>query len=93
MNNENKDEVLWQMARKRASFKKHLSSYLLTNVMLWAIWLLTGGYNSHNYIPWPAWSTVFWGIAVISDYFNTYHVNRADTVEREYQKLKQNQKL
>lgn len=90
---DNKDEVLWQMARKRASFKRHLASYLATNAMLWAIWALTGGYKYDWYVPWPAWSTVFWGIALISNYFNTYHINSADSVEREYQKLKQNKNL
>jgi hypothetical protein len=92
MINENKDEVLWQIARKRASFKKHFASYLTTNILLWTIWLLTGRHNSfHNEIPWPAWVTVFWGFGILSDYFNSYHLNNPNAVEKEYQKLKQNQ--
>ena len=73
---EGKDPVLWEIAQKRASFKKHLVSYVIVNGFLWAIWLFT----SHHYedvnitnirwghFPWPVWPTLGWGIGLAFHY-------------------------
>jgi len=84
-----KDPVLWKMAYKRASFKKHLASYLMVNTFLWALWYCT--YNSHgvnfqNNIPWPIWTTLGWGIGIVGHFSKAYIIT-TNTTEREYQKL------
>ena len=32
---EGKDPVLWEIARKRASFKTHALTYIIINIFLW----------------------------------------------------------
>ena len=99
-NTEQKDKKLWNIARKRAAFKRHLISYLIINVMLWAIWLFriySHDFDFHfdfeNRIPWPAYVSFFWGIGLTFDFFNSYFLHKDDMVEREYQKLKNRNKL
>jgi hypothetical protein len=41
---QDKDQILWMMAQKRARFKKHLFTYLIINIFLWIIWFLTDVY-------------------------------------------------
>ena len=76
-----KDPELWELARKRASFKSHLGIYLLINVMLWALWFLFD-----RGFPWPLFVTGGWGIGIVSHYFETYSKPQGLT-EKEYQKL------
>ncbi len=84
-----KDPILWEIANKRASFKKHLASYLMVNTFLWTLWYFT--YNSHgvnfqNNIPWPIWTTLGWGF-VLAGHFSKAYFTTTNTTEREYQKL------
>jgi len=99
MNNNNinqpKDERLWKIARKRASFKKHLFSYFWINLLLWLIWLFTNKFNvkfvfedGYN-IPWPLYVTFFWGIGLVLDFIGAYKMNHEDLTEKEYKKLKE----
>ena len=88
---EGKDPQLWHMARKRASFKSHLTTYLIVNAFLWVIWYFTGSRTYGNSIPWPAWSMFGWGIGLVSHYASAYGSKAANAVEKEYDKLTQNQ--
>ncbi len=100
-NAEPKDTRLWNIARKRAAFKRHLTSYVLVNAVLWAFWLFNylshsvGQFNIHlNYqIPWPAYVSFFWGIGLLFDFHESYYSSKGDMVEREYQKLKNKNNL
>lgn len=85
-----KDPQLWKIAKKRASFKEHLQSYIIVNGFFWAIWYMTDG-HSDGRIPWPAWSTVSWGIWLAFDYFDAYHGDKNTMAKREYEKLKKEQ--
>ena len=95
MNNEDqtpgkKDEVLWNMAKKRAGFKKSLVSYVLVNAFLWALWYFTNDTHEigrHNF-PWPLWSTIGWGFGIAYQYADAYVFPKSNAVEREYEKLK-----
>lgn len=86
-----KDPQLWQLARKRASFKSHLLTYLIVNAGLWIIWYFTGARTYGGFVPWPAWSMFGWGIGLVSHYISAYVSTGENTVEKEYEKLKQNQ--
>lgn len=87
---EQKDELLWQIARKRASFKKHLVSYIIVNIFLWGVWFMsTHRYTSENdSFPWPLYVMLFWGIGLAFNYAEAYLYNGKDVAEREYEKLK-----
>ena len=59
-----KDPEIWRLAKRRASFKRHLFSYIVINGMLWCIWAFGhnwwhDGINIHFGIPWPAWYPSF----------------------------------
>jgi len=84
---EGKDPQLWKIARKRASFKGHLQTYIVANGFLWVIWYMTDGHSDGG-IPWPAWSTVGWGIGLAFDYFDAYHGDKNTMAQKEYEKLK-----
>lgn len=86
-----KDPQLWHIARKRASFKSHLITYLVVNAGLWIIWYFTGGRNYGGGLPWPAWSMLGWGIGVASHYVSAYMNTGENAVEKEYDKLTQKQ--
>ena len=94
---EGKDPVLWELAEKRASFKKHALSYVGVNALLWIIWYITGGSHFHIdageddfmfNIPWPLWTTLGWGIGLASHFAAAYLFHETNSVEREYEKLK-----
>jgi hypothetical protein len=88
---EGKDPNLWQLAQRRASFKRHLATYLVINSFLWVLWYLTRSMYDYNYefttLPWPVWTMVGWGIGLAFHYMNAYVSTGRDTVEREYDKL------
>lgn len=87
-----RDPVLWEIARKRASFKSHLFSYVIVNGALWAIWFFTKGYRfdgiDNFHAPWPIWPMIGWGIGLAFHFLNAYVYPHANSVEDEYQKLK-----
>lgn len=86
--NDEKDKQLWETARKRASFKRHFMTYIVINVFMWIIWAMTGSHTYNGGMPWPLWSTLGWGIGLAFHYFGAY-VNPGDnSVEHEYEKLK-----
>jgi hypothetical protein len=89
---EQKDERLWRMAKKRAAFQHSLASYFIVHALLWAIWWFTAGKRGVNTgIPWPVWPMMGWGIGLLFQYLNAYGGDKKDLVEKEYEKLK-NQK-
>ncbi len=68
-----KDEPLWRIARKRAEFRKSLYSYLVINTFFWLIWWFTAGrYSGLKGYPWPIWLMLGWGVALAFQYFNAY---------------------
>lgn len=93
---EGKDPELWEIAQRRASFKNHLIVYVVVNAFLWALWLFTGNQHrgidinnwSTRHYPWPIWTTLGWGIGVAFHFAGAYIFPKANSVEREYEKLK-----
>jgi hypothetical protein len=90
---EGKDPQLWEIAKKRAGFKSHLYSYLIINVFLWVLWYVRNG-NTYqwNTIPWPLWVTLGWGIGLAFNYVDAYIYPKVNSVEKEYDKLKNQNK-
>ena len=87
-----KDEALWRLAKKRVNFKKSFLTYAIINIFLWSIWLFSGrNYGSGNYNwPWPVWVTLGWGIGIAFQYRDAYLTSGSDSVQKEYDKLKNN---
>jgi hypothetical protein len=83
-----KEKLLWKQAKKRVAFRRHLFSYIVVNGMLWGIWLFGGREETRELFPWPVWPTMGWGIGLVINFYSAYLDNRADAVEREYEKLK-----
>lgn len=87
-----KDPELWELAQKRASFKSHLTVYIVMNIFFWLLWYFTGQkYSEGTRLPWPVWPNLFWGIGLIFHYLGAYVFPKSNSVEREYQKLKNKQ--
>jgi 2TM domain len=85
-----KDAALWELAKKRVSFKTSFSVYVIVNVFLWALWFFTNDNNYGNHgmrFPWPIWPTLGWGVGIAFQYFGAYVVPKSISVENEYQKL------
>lgn len=84
-----RNEELWMKAKRRAGFKRHFITYIVVNIMLWTIWVITSGKRLSEIggLPWPAYSTIFWGIGVFMNYLNVYVFYRNNLAEREYLKL------
>jgi hypothetical protein len=86
MNPENqKDEQLWQIAKRRANFRTSLYTYMVVNLFLVAIWYFTNG--PHSYF-WPIWGMLGWGLGIAMQYYKAYHSDSNNSVEEEYEKLK-----
>jgi hypothetical protein len=89
---EQRDEKLWRVARKRAEFRRSLYSYLVINLLLWCVWWFTTGEKGNwKGFPWPCWVMLFWGIGLAKQYFDAYYGTKADLAEREYERMKKEQ--
>ncbi|MDB5211321.1 MAG: hypothetical protein JWQ30_2148 [Sediminibacterium sp.] len=83
------DERLWRMAKKRASFKKSLFSYLIINAFFWGIWWFTTGRHGGNHgYPWPIWTMLGWGLGLGFQYFDAYNGSKEDLAVEEFKKMK-----
>jgi 2TM domain len=83
------DKELWKLAKKRASFRRHLIFYFVINAFLWAIWWLTSGrYGLRHGVPWPVWVMLGWGVGLAFNYFRAYGESGQKMAEKEYEKLK-----
>ena len=91
---EQKDEKLWRIARKRAKFRRSLYTYIVINTFLWCVWWFTSGQRQKFYgFPWPLWVMLGWGIGLANQYYDAYHGHKSDMAEREYEKLKRRGEL
>ena len=82
------DDLLWEMAKARAGFKRSLFTYLVVNAFLIGIWFFSAGPDSYF---WPIWAMLGWGVGVAFQYFHAYHNNKFITADKEYDRLKQKQ--
>ncbi|MEO8173433.1 MAG: 2TM domain-containing protein, partial [Sediminibacterium sp.] len=73
----------------RVAFRWSFASYFLVNAFLVAIWFLRSGPGTHF---WPIWPIMGWGIGIAFQYFNAYHGNKFDNTQKEYERLKKEQK-
>jgi hypothetical protein len=85
MNNDQRDEQIWRIAKKRAAFKNSLIAYVIVNTFLVAVWYFTSGSG----LPfWPRWPIFGWGLAMLFQYFDAYHGGALFSAQEEYQRLR-----
>ena len=91
-NTDPNEKMLWDLARRRASFKTNFVTYIIVNSFFWLLWYFGGGDNNSKY-PWPIWPMLGWGIGLIFHYLSAYVNPKENAVQKEYDKLKyKNQK-
>ena len=90
---EQRDEKLWQIAKRRADFQNSLIGFVITTVICWDIWYLTSGRYEHNTrTPWPLWVMLGLGIGLVFKFMKAYKTDKDTIAEREYEKLKNQNK-
>jgi hypothetical protein len=85
---EEKDPLLWNLAKKRASFRAHATTYVSVNAFLWILWAF--GSREHlgeSGIPWPVFSMAGWGIGLFFHFINAFVRQENSRVEKEYERL------
>jgi len=91
---EERDENLWRIAKKRATFRRHFYTYVVIIAFLWGIWWFTIGRSSgFRGYPWPIWVMFGWGIGLAFNYFDAYHGSQEDIAQQEYEKLKREREI
>ncbi len=83
---EQRDEKLWQIAKRRADFQNSLLGFFATTAICWVIWFFTDG----NWVgtPWPLWVMLGLGIGLFFKFMKAYKTDKDTLAEREYDKLK-----
>jgi hypothetical protein len=90
---EGKDPQIWQLARRRASFRKQFATYVIVNAFFWAIWFFSEDHSQGIGFPWPVWPMIGWGIGIAFSWYGAYGGGaNNDPVESEYEKLQRNRK-
>jgi len=83
-----REQELWNLAKKRVGFKRHLATYIIINSFLWALWYFTD-HNEEGYgVPWPIFPMLGWGIGLMFNFLGAYVFTKHDSVQKEYDKLK-----
>jgi hypothetical protein len=90
MDIQEKDNLLWKLAKRRAGFKWSLTAYIFMNAFLIAVWFFTTGVGSYF---WPFWSMFGWGIGIAFQYLDCYHSNSIFSVQAGYENLKEQNQL
>ena len=85
-----KDRILWKIAKKRVGFKNHIYSYLSVNAFFWILWMVTGK-ETDNFFPWPLSVALWWGFGLFWHFLGVYVFdnNKMNQVEKEFQRLKE----
>lgn len=88
---EQRDEKLWQIAKRRADFQDSLIGFVVISTICWAIWFFTGGrwapITARN-TPWPLWVMFGLGIMLVIKFIKAYKTDKDTLTEKEYERLK-----
>ena len=85
-----RDPHLWALAKRRATFKSHLISYLIVNGFLWLIWYITRPAEiSPDAVPWPVWPSLGWGVGLVFHFVFAYIIkyDEEQAADKEYERL------
>lgn len=91
-NQNDRNEELWKIAKKRVAFKWSLFTYAIVNAFLVMVWYWS--IEEHDlYNFWPKWVMFGWGIGIAFQYLHAYHGNNIFNINEEYEKLKNNDRV
>ncbi|WP_223651026.1 2TM domain-containing protein [Hymenobacter psoromatis] len=83
-----REQRLWQVARARVKFQSHALVFVLVNAGLWLLWALLPESHSRHELPWPIWTSLFWGFGLALQGFAAYsRLNCGERTQREYERL------
>jgi hypothetical protein len=88
---EQRDEKLWQIAKRRADFQDSLIGFVVISTICWAIWFFTGGRwatINTDHTPWPLWVMLGLGIMLVLKFIKAYKTDKDTLTEKEYERLK-----
>lgn len=89
---EQRDEKLWQLAKRRADFQNSLISFIMVSGICWGVWFFTTGrYTGTHGTPWPLWVMFGLGIGLALKFIRAYKTDKDTLTEQEYNKLKNKQ--
>lgn len=88
------DDQIAKMAKARVSFKVHAFTYVVVNLFLMMIWMMTtddmpmntGNWNPGDY--WPMWTHLGWGIGLAFHGYAAYGPGPG-MLQREEEKIRQ----
>ncbi|HNF48679.1 MAG TPA: 2TM domain-containing protein [Chitinophagales bacterium] len=78
------DAQLWEMAQKRAKFKRHAMIYALVIGFIW----LAKAFGLMWFTPGLSFVTIIWGAVIGYQYWQTYHGDEQTMVQKEFENLK-----
>ncbi len=80
----NKDQALWETAKRRVGFRSHLLTYIIVNIFLWILWFFShNSKNPNDTFPWPLLTTLGWGLGVAFHFARTYVYHPENAIELE----------
>ncbi len=83
-----REQRLWQIARARTKFQGHALVYFIVNLGLWLIWAFVPEARERHELPWPVWTSLFWGIGLVLQGLAAYsHLSSGERTQREYERL------
>ncbi len=93
---ESKEKEVWEAAKKRVGFRRHLYTYIVINAFLWAVWFFSEHLQTQGEpggVPWPVYPMIGWGIALAFQFRNAYLHSGETAIRREVEKLKKSGKF
>jgi fatty acid desaturase len=75
--------------KTKRDFRSHLFTYVVINIGLWAIWIVSGVLDGWVF-PWPLFPTVIWGLFVLGRWYDVFRREplREELVQREIGELR-----
>lgn len=85
-----KDIMLWKLAKKRVGFRNHFYMFLFVNGAFWTMWWFGNDKDKEGGVPWPTFCTLGWGFGILWHFMGAYVFhNKTSQVEKEFNKLKE----
>jgi len=69
--------------KQRNAFMMHLIAFVITNAVLWMLYLSDRSQGAKGGLPWPIYVTFFWGIGLAGNALSVYQNSGAAVARRE----------
>ncbi|MCL1850041.1 MAG: 2TM domain-containing protein [Bacteroidetes bacterium] len=87
MNDIVNNESVLKTAKKRVGFKKHITVYILVNLLLWVVfYFIFKGREDQTFFQTILFISIIWTIIIIGHYFYAIKWNKR-MVEKEVEKI------